>query len=191
MIHFLKKDKVKAHIQTKTDEDGYFHVRCINGDETQTKMDMLVRDFDFKKAEERIKFLEDLAKKLETKYGGPDGKLCKITVKPNPVYRNMKDKLLELPEIIEFGIEGLKRSGLKPQLKKVRGGTDGAILTLKDLLCPNVGSGGMNFHSKNEFVPKQNLAKCCEIVINILMVWTERAKEIAPKIEERRRTIKY
>ena len=94
----------------------------------------------------------------------------------------MKEYLNEMPEVITFAEEGIRRSGLTPVRNSVRGGTDGSHLTLEGLLTPNLGAGGINFHSQTEFVSAETMVKCCENVLNILQVWAEKAPEVMPKI---------
>lgn len=158
--------------ETTKEKQGYYHVDSISGDVNKTVMKMLVRDFDFEQAKMRIEFLHNIIKEVENTYAG-----CKITFNPNEKYHNMKEKLMEKPEVIEYAKIALKRSGFEPKEPPVRGGTDGASLTLRGLLTPNLGTGGVNFHSKKEFVSLQTMKKCAENVINLVSVWAENVKE--------------
>ena len=94
----------------------------------------------------------------------------------------MKEHLNKFPEVITYAEEGIRRSGLTPVRNSVRGGTDGSALTLRGLLTPDLGAGGVNFHSKTEFVSAETMTKCCENILNILAVWTEKSDEVMPKI---------
>ena len=114
--------------------------REMIGNESQTELKMLVRDFNYKKEEERLEFLQKVIKELEKKHPG-----SKITFNPKSIYRNMKEKLDEFPEVIDYAKEGISLSGFKPEEKSIRGGTDGSQLTLRGLLTPNLGMGGFNF----------------------------------------------
>lgn len=167
--------------ETTKEKEGYYHIADITGNEETTKIKMLVRDFNYDKACERIKTLENLINDLKKDYPKSE-----ITFNPNPKYRNMKEKLKELPEVVDYAKEGIKKTGLIPEEKAIRGGTDGSQLTLRNLLTPNLGTGGHNFHSKNEFVSVQDMQKCTANIINTLAVWAEKAQEIMPKILERR-----
>lgn len=179
---FLSKLPKNETPSTTQGREGYYFVDEIIGTAEQTKIKMLVRDFDLDNAKKRIQFLEETLKEIEDKYPG-----CKITFDPKQRYLNMKEMLLEFPEVISFAEEGIRRSGLSPVQNSVRGGTDGSALTLRGLLTPNLGAGGINFHSKSEFVSAETMAKCSENVLNILSVWVENSKEIMPKIEKRRK----
>ncbi len=154
--------------ETTRNREGYYHVDNINGDVNKVVMKMLVRDFDFSGAKNRIEFLKNLIKNAENEFKG-----CKIEFRENEKYHNMKEKLMEKPEVIEYAKEAIRRSGLEPKEPVVRGGTDGAMLTLRGLLTPNLGTGGVNFHSKKEFISLQIMKKCCENVINLVNVWAE------------------
>ncbi|MEI8389325.1 MAG: peptidase T [bacterium] len=192
MINALK---IAAKFITKLPEDeapettkgreGFFHAFDINGNEESTTIKMLVRDFDGKKAEERVKFVESLAKQLEK-----ENPQSSITVKPNYKYGNMKQKLEELPEVITFAKEAIQNNGLIPEELPIRGGTDGSNLTLRGLLTPNLGAGMNNIHSKNEFVTIQDMSKCAANILNIVDVWTNKALSneggIVDKINQRR-----
>ena len=87
----------------------------------------------------------------------------------------MKEYIDKHPEVMEHAIEGIKRSGLEPQRKVVRGGTDGSDLSSRGLPTPNLGAGGINFHSKTEFLPVSSLVKCSENILNIIQSWAEKS----------------
>ena len=173
---FISKLPKNETPETTKDKEGYFFVSDINGNANSVKIKMLVRDFDAKKELERIEFLKSVLSDLGKKY--PDAKVQFI---PNKRYSNMKEKLEEFPQVIEFAEEGIKRSGIVPQRMFIRGGTDGSALTLRGLLTPNLGAGGINFHSKSEFVSVETMAKCTENILNILSVWAEKSENLISK----------
>ena len=167
--------------ETTRDKEGYFFVSDINGNANSVKIKMLVRDFDSAKELERVEFLKSVLADLGKKY--PD---AKIQFSPNKRYSNMKEKLEEVPQVLEFAEEGIKRSGIIPERMFIRGGTDGSALTLRGLLTPNLGAGGVNFHSKSEFVSVETMEKCTENILNILSVWAEKSEELMNIIKKRR-----
>lgn len=179
---FLSKLPKNETPSTTKDREGYYFIDEINGTAEKTTIKMLVRDFDLDKAHKRIDFLKDNLKKIENENKG-----CEITFDPKQRYLNMKENLNKFPEVIAFAEEGIRRSGLDPVQNSVRGGTDGSALTLRGLLTPNLGAGGVNFHSKTEFVSAETMAKCCENILNILSVWVEKSSDVMPKIYERRK----
>lgn len=181
---FLSKLPKNQTPSTTKDKEGYYFIDEVKGTAEKTTIKMLVRDFDLKQANKKINFIEKNLKEIEDKYPG-----CEITFDPKQRYLNMKENLQKFPEVILFAEEGIRRSGLVPVQNSVRGGTDGSSLTLRGLLTPNLGAGGINFHSKTEFVSAETMSKCCENILNILSVWTEKAPEVMPKIYERRKEV--
>lgn len=166
--------------ETTSGRQGYFHIDKFSGDVSEVKLNMLVRDHNYKKALKRVDFLGNIFKKAEKKFG------CKITWDPKEVYRNMGDKIKEFPEVMDYTMKGVAITGFRPEKKAIRGGTDGSHLSLSGLLTPNLGAGGLNFHSKAEFLPVSSLKKCTENIINILAVWAENSAKVMPKILSRR-----
>lgn len=166
--------------ETTEKKQGYYHVDAISGNVSETKMNMLVRDHNYERAKLRVAFLQDIVKQAEKKFH------CEISFDPKERYHNMKQEIKEFPEVVNFAKEGLKRSGLTPQIKAIRGGTDGSELSLKGLLTPNLGAGGQNFHSKSEFLPVEDMKKCTSNILNTLIVWAEKSKKVMPKILARR-----
>lgn len=175
-INELPKDETPSETKEK---EGYFHVLTINGSPEKVKMDMLVRDFNYQRAQKRIAFLHSICEDLERRY--PQ---IKIEMKDNEKYHNMNEKFAAFPEMIELTKQAIKLSGLTPKETYVRGGTDGAELTLRGLLTPNLGAGGENFHSLNEFVSLETMVKCTENLLNIIQVWVDKADKLTDKIKK-------
>ncbi len=89
-------------------------------------------------------------------------------------YRNMKYKIDEHPEVVEYALEAVKRSGVKPIKNLIRGGTDGARLSYMGLPTPNIFTGGHNFHSQREWVSIQDMEKAVETIVNLVQIWEEK-----------------
>lgn len=174
-INALPKDETPAETKEK---EGYFHVLGISGSPEKVKIDMLVRDFNYSKAQKRIAFLHSICEDLERRW--PQ---VQIEMKDNEKYHNMNEKFASFPEMIDLTRQALEMSGLKPKETYVRGGTDGAELTLRGLLTPNLGAGGENFHSLNEFVSLETMVKCTENLLNIIQIWQENAPKLKDKIK--------
>ena len=174
-INELPKDESPSETKEK---EGYFHVLNICGTPEKVKVDMLVRDFNYSKAQKRIAFLHSVCEDLQRRF--PQ---VQIEMQDNEKYHNMNEKFAAFPEMIELTKQAVARSGLKPKETYVRGGTDGAELTLRGLLTPNLGAGGENFHSLNEFVGLETMAKCTENLLNIIQIWQENASQLADKIK--------
>ena len=175
-MSLLPKDETPA---TTKDKEGYFHVTGINGTPEKVVIDMLVRDFNLTTAQKRVAFLNSLCEDLGRQYP-----TAKIDFKPQEKYHNMKENLMIFPELIEFTMQAVHRSGLAPKETYIRGGTDGAELTRKGLLTPNLGAGGENFHSLNEFVSLEVMGKCTENLLNLIQLWLEKAPQIQDKIQQ-------
>ena len=176
LMNELPKDETPAETKEK---EGYFHVLNISGCPEKVKMDLLVRDFDYLKAQKRVAFLHSVCEDLERRY--PQ---AKIEIADNEKYHNMNEKFAAFPEMIELTKQAVKMTGLKPQETYVRGGTDGAELTLRGLLTPNLGAGGENFHALNEFVSLEVMSQCTQNLLNIIKVWTEQGAKLADKIKK-------
>lgn len=143
--------------------EGFFHVYKIRGTVEECTLDMLVRDHDSKKFQSRKAFLLAMADFLNKKYG--EGT---VTMALNDVYFNMMD-IIEKGhmDIVELAREAMKAVGVTPVELPIRGGTDGAQLSFKGLPCPNLFTGGANFHSRFEYLPLDSMEKACETVIEI------------------------
>jgi tripeptide aminopeptidase len=100
----------------------------------------------------------------------------KIAIEVTENYKNMKEVLKDFPELTENAMEAARRAGLKPFIKPIRGGTDGARLTFNGLPTPNLFTGGQNFHGKLEFNSKRGLEKSTETLINLVQIFAEKSK---------------
>ena len=176
LMNELPSDETPAETKEK---EGYFHVLTISGSPEKVKMDMLVRDFNYSKAQKRIAFLHSICEDLERRYPKAE-----IEIKDNEKYHNMNEKFAAFPEMIELTKQAVKMTGLKPKETFVRGGTDGAELTLRGLLTPNLGAGGENFHALNEFVSLEVMTQCTQNLLNIIQVWNENDSCLTDKIKK-------
>jgi len=179
---FISKLPKNETPSTTRGKQGYYFVDEVKGTAEKTTIKMLVRDFDLDNAKKRIVFIEKTLNQIEK-----DNKGCEITFNPKQRYLNMKENLKKFPEVITYAEEGIRRSGLTPVQNSVRGGTDGSALTLRGLLTPNLGAGGINFHSQTEFVSVETMSKCAENVLNILCVWADKSDVVMAEILKRRK----
>ena len=90
-------------------------------------------------------------------------------------YRNMKEVLDDHPMVVEIAEMAMKRAGLKPECRSIRGGTDGSRLSFMGMPCPNIFAGEHAFHSKQEWVSLQDMQKAAETIVNICEIWEEKA----------------
>ena len=142
--------------------EGFFHIQEIRGDETSAKIKMLIRDHSMEKFTARKEYLRKITDLLNTKYG--EGTVvCNI----RDSYYNMKEKILPVMYVIERAEKAMREAGVEPVTVPIRGGTDGARLSFEGLPCPNLSTGGENFHSVREFVSVNAMKKMVEVLINI------------------------
>ena len=92
-----------------------------------------------------------------------------------PQYRNMKQVIDRHPEIVDYAIEAIRRAGLTPVRGSIRGGTDGSRLSFMGLPCPNIFAGEHAFHSRLEWVSRQDMEKAVQTIVHLAMIWEERA----------------
>jgi len=149
---------------------GYLHPHQISGGVEEAEVKVLIRDHDMDRMEEKKAVLESIAETarvLNPKAG--------IELEIKESYRNMKFKLDEDPRVVEYAIEAVRRAGIKPKKTLIRGGTDGAMLSYKGLLTPNLFAGGMNFHSKREYVPFESMEASVRTILELVKLYVEKA----------------
>ncbi len=161
----------RDHLSPETTEkrEGFLHPHAINGGVEECQIVFLVRDFDLEGLKEKEKYLENLCKETEKKYPKSS-----ITLEIKESYRNMKIVLDKHPQVIEYAIEAIARTGIRPIKNLIRGGTDGARLSFMGVPTPNIFTGGHNFHSKKEWISVQDMAKAVETIVNLTQIWAEK-----------------
>ena len=167
-IEQLPKDKLSP--ETTEKRQGYLHPHHIEGGVENTTLKFLIRDFTVEGLKEKETYLKNLASSVLNKYPK-----AKFEFKVEESYRNMKYKLDEDPKVVEYALEAVRRSGLKPKLSFIRGGTDGARLSYMGVLTPNLFTGGHNFHSNLEWISVQDMLKAVETIVNLVQIWEEKA----------------
>lgn len=143
--------------------EGFYHIDSVSGNETEARLSMLIRDFDKQSFEKRKQYVESIAAFLNKKYGG-----ATFEVSVTDSYYNMLEIIEKYPEITARIESAMRKAGVKPEFEPIRGGTDGARLSFEGLPCPNLSTGGMNFHSIYEAIPVKSLEKMTDALINIL-----------------------
>lgn len=153
-----------AEIPTCTEgREGFYHIDSVSGNETEARLSMLIRDFDKESFEKRKQYVESTVTFLNKKYGG-----ATFEVSVTDSYYNMLEIIEKYPEITARIESAMRKAGVKPEFEPIRGGTDGARLSFEGLPCPNLSTGGMNFHSIYEAIPVKSLEKMTDVLINIL-----------------------
>ena len=132
--------------------EGFFHPIEVSGGSGEATLTYIVRDFDAERFAAREQLLRDCAAFLNQRYG--DGT---VTVEVREQYRNMVERLRGMDFLRDNALDAMEACGMEPRVVPVRGGTDGAQLTLRGLPCPNLPTGGYNFHGVREFIPVRSM----------------------------------
>ena len=149
---------------------GFVHPVRIGGIAEKTTVEFIIRDF----VTPRLAAYEDhLREKVADTLAVFPGAIADITVTEQ--YRNMKEVLDRYPEIMEYAIEAIGRSGIEVKKSSARGGTDGSRLSFMGLPCPNLFTGEMAFHGKHEYVSVQDMQKSVEMIVHLAAIWEEKS----------------
>ena len=143
--------------------EGFFHLTDMQGDVEKATLYYIIRDHDFEKFEEKKELLVKAGEKLNEKYG--NGSVC-VSVKDS--YFNMKQMIEPCMFIVERAKSAMEAVGITPSIQPVRGGTDGARLSFEGLPCPNLCTGGENFHSRFEYVPVEDMERIKDLLIQLM-----------------------
>ncbi len=142
--------------------EGFFHLDGISGDVEHTEMIYIIRDHDMKKFQSKKEFMKTAADFINKKYGEDT-----IILDIKDSYYNMKEKIEPHMELIDLAKETMTELGIQPKITPIRGGTDGARLSYMGLPCPNLCTGGHNFHGKYEFICVESMEKITELLIRL------------------------
>jgi len=143
--------------------EGFFLLTNINGSVKTTEMEYLIREHDKEKFEEKKQYLRNTVLHLQKAYP-----LAKIDCTITDQYSNMREKIEDVFFMIQIAEKAMIDAGITPLKVPIRGGTDGARLSFKGLPCPNLFTGGHNFHGKREYVVLQSMEKAVEMIVNIV-----------------------
>ncbi len=143
--------------------EGFFHLTSMEGCVTRTTMRWIIRDHDMGRFLERKALMEAAAAYINAKYG--EGTL-ELTIQDS--YYNMREKIEPVMYVIDRAREAMEAVGIVPMDVPIRGGTDGARLSFEGLPCPNLCTGGENFHGCFEFIPVEDMEKCVQMLVKIL-----------------------
>ncbi|WP_423148678.1 peptidase T [Rubrolithibacter danxiaensis] len=166
IIALLPKDKLSP--ESTAEKDGFIHPVAVNGTIEEATVEFIIRDFSTNELKKHERILELIAEEVMQGYPGSS---FKLEIKEQ--YRNMKDVLDQHPKVIEYARKAIERIGLNPQLRSIRGGTDGSRLSFMGLPCPNLFAGEHAFHSKQEWVSVQDMQKAVEMIVNVATIWEE------------------
>ncbi len=150
------------------DYEGFFHITSFKGVVEEATVQYIIRDHNISKFEEKKNLMKECVAFLNKKYG--EGTL---TAEINDQYYNMKKEVEPHYKIIEVAVAAMEEAEIKPKIKPIRGGTDGARLSFMGLPCPNIFAGGHNFHGKLEYVPVESMEKASQVILNIISIFSK------------------
>ena len=142
--------------------EGFYHLCEMQGDEELTILTYILRDHDADKLEQKKETMRRIAAYLNQKWG--EGTV-EVTIKDS--YRNMREMLEPHMEIVDKAKDAFEACGVTPIVQPIRGGTDGARLSYMGLLCPNLSTGGYNFHGRKELISVQAMEKMVDVLMEI------------------------
>ena len=154
--------------ETTEEYEGFYHLNDINGNVESATMIYIIRDHSKEKFEYRKQYMKDVISKINERYNG------RVTLELKDQYYNMKEKVEPVKFIVDIAEEAMKECDITPIIVPIRGGTDGSRLSFMGLPCPNIFTGGLNFHSKNECIPVVALEKCSNLIVKIAQKYAER-----------------
>lgn len=143
--------------------EGFYHVVASSGSVEKAQLAFIIRDHDRQKFEARKKTMAEAAAAMCKMYGEHT-----VEIELKDQYYNMREMVEPQIHIVERAKKAMEEAGVKPKVSPIRGGTDGAQLSFKGLLCPNIFAGGHNFHGKYEYVPIRSMEKATEVIVNIV-----------------------
>jgi tripeptide aminopeptidase len=156
--------------ETTEGREGFLHPIGLSGTLEAATLGLIVRDFTEEGLREKERLLEGIVKEVMADY---PRSTYRIDIKQQ--YRNMKQVIDRHPEIVDYAIEAIWRAGLNPVKTSIRGGTDGSRLSFMGLPCPNIFAGEHAFHSRLEWVSRQDMEKAVQTIVHLAMIWEERA----------------
>ena len=147
--------------------EGFYHLDEMSGNVEEAQLNYIIRDHDHEKFEQKKKFFAEAADFLNRKYGKGT-----VIAEVTDSYYNMKEKIEPCMYLIDIAKEAMTACGIEPEVIPIRGGTDGARLSYMGLPCPNLCTGGYNYHGKYEFIPVDSLQKTAEILVKIASLFS-------------------
>ena len=155
--------------ETTEGREGFVHCTNFNGNEELSTLKLIIRDFETTKLKEYENFLKELAIKAVSSFPG-----SRFEFEVVEQYRNMKEVLDNYPQVVEIGIEAMKKLNIRPIIHPIRGGTDGSRLSFMGLPTPNIFAGEHSYHSKLEWVSIQDMEMAVRVIVEIAQLWEQK-----------------
>ena len=165
-IGMLPKNEVP---ECTTGYEGFFHLVGMKGGVEQTTLTYIIRDHSAEIMAKRKELLQRCVKTLNEKYGSDI-----VSIELADQYKNMREVIEPMMYVIDIACQAMREADVEPKIKPIRGGTDGAQLSFKGLPCPNIFAGGVNFHSRYEFVPVGSMKKAMMTIVKIAEIVAKR-----------------
>ena len=150
------------------EREGYFHLSKLQGTEEEATARMIIRDFVQKNNQRRMDYIRNLKTAYELRYPG-----LKIEIDFKHQYQNMLNFIEKKQIVVDLAKQAIEKAGLEVKIHPIRGGTDGARLSAKGTVTPNIFTGGLLFHSRKEHIPTLALQKASEVLIHLAELWTQ------------------
>ena len=148
--------------------EGFYHLVGLNGTVEEAEISYIIRDHDRAKFEAKKHYLQGIVALLTEKWGAGV-----INLQLKDQYYNMREMVEPHPEVIDKALAAMKEAGVEPIVRPIRGGTDGSRLSYMGLPCPNLFTGGMNFHGKFEYCSLTTMKRAMQVIINLARLWAE------------------
>ena len=169
-IDALPADRLSP--ETTDGHEGFVHPYVVTASVERTSVRLLVRDFATAGLTDKEALVQTLASDTASRYPG-----ARVEFAVEESYRNMREVLDQRPEIADYAREAIRRAGLEPHSRPIRGGTDGSRLSFMGLPTPNLFAGEQNFHSRLEWVSVQDMEQAVEVIVHLCQVWEERSRD--------------
>jgi tripeptide aminopeptidase len=166
---FLQRLPREMAPETTAGYEGFVHPYALQGGGEKATVRFIVRDFETAALAGRERMLERLARDTAEAHG------ARVEVTIEEQYRNMREVLDHHRDVVDCAREAIVRAGMTVRERPIRGGTDGSRLSFMGLPTPNIFAGEHNFHSRLEWVSVQDMEKAVEVIVNLAMIWEERA----------------
>ena len=152
--------------------EGFFHMDRLEGTTARAEMEYIIRDHDRDRFEARKALLAGICERV-----GAAHPTAKVTLDMRDSYYNMKEQLAGCMHLVDSAKQAARMAGVEPSVEPIRGGTDGARLSYMGLPCPNLGTGGYNFHGPMECVAAEDMDTVTEILLNIVRLYSGETKQ--------------
>ncbi|MCD7904927.1 MAG: peptidase T [Clostridiales bacterium] len=161
-ISLLPEEETPAHTENR---EGFYHLCEMDGNVSEANLEFIIRDFDRESFEKRKILFEKIKDKLNRKYGKNT-----VVLNMGDSYYNMREVIDKYPYVKDIALKAMVQAGVSPKILPTRGGTDGSRLSFEGLPCPNIFTGGHNYHGPYEIICLESMEKAAETIVNIIEI---------------------